>query len=106
MCEQRLHNKSVEHNCTDRLALLEKKPALVVMTIHHVILSRISHARKIVGDVELRRRCLRALILIAFCQFDVSMDVWGHYYDMWSQVINSKIGSNTSYGRKRIVDFY
>ena len=105
VCEKRLHNKSVEHNCADRLALLEKKPALVVMTIHFVVLSRISHSRKVVNDVELRRRCLRALILIAFCQFDVSMDVWGHYYDMWSQVINSKIGSNTSYGRKRSVDF-
>ena len=100
-CDEEMNKKSIEHGCSDYMKLLQKKSTLVIMVIRDVYRESTRNSRKVTHDIELRRRCVRAFILIAFCRYDISTDVWGHYYEMWSQSINKTIGVNRAYANRR-----
>ena len=78
--------KSQEHGLQDWEELLATKPDVVVMVIQTTIAGTATKARKI--SKELKRKCLKAFALMAFCEFNISMDVWGHYYTDWQETID------------------
>ena len=98
-CDKEMDKKCLEHQCSDWKELLQKKSSLVLMVIRDAYQTSTRSSRQVLRDVDLRRRCVRAFILIAFCRCEISTNIWGHYYEMWSEAINKTIGMNPAYRR-------